>query len=100
MSNLITATNEKNAHIKSSMVPTAKQRPLTAKQRKLLAMQQAGVSIQAIADALSISVGTVYAKQTALRKGIKKGAYSDIRAVPVNGTDFVTKDLFEESGEL
>lgn len=76
----------------------SKQRILTNQQRKLLEMQQAGSDDHAIAAAIGVCVGTVRLKRAALRKGIAKGAYSDIGALRADGGDNLTRDLFAQGG--
>lgn len=65
-----------------------KQRPLTDKQRKLLELDAAGATDEVIAAELAIHPGTVRAKRAALRRGIAKGAYSDLPAMPASGDLF------------
>lgn len=65
-----------------------KQRQLTEKQRKLLEMDVAGATDEEIAVELAIHPGTVRAKRAALQRGIRKGAYSDLPAMPGSGDLF------------
>lgn len=75
----------------------SKQRLLTSQQRKLLEMQQAGESDFAIAAALGVLESTVKIKRADLKKGIAKGAYSDLGSLRAE-IDAKTADLFADGG--
>lgn len=69
------------------------QRDLTDKQRRLIEMDVAGATDAAIAEELGIHIKTVQIKRAAIRRGIAKGAYQNLPAMPASG------DLFESNGD-
>ncbi|MBI3146350.1 MAG: hypothetical protein HYZ18_14080 [Pseudogulbenkiania sp.] len=70
-----------------------KPRNLTDQQRRLIEMDMAGATDAAIAEALGIHTGTVRAKRAAIRRGMKKGAYTDLPAIPATMDLFCASDL-------